>query len=126
LLLTLVDETPLGAQYYQSKQGAIQNDVGDFKNSWSIGLGVADTSTRAADTEGMGAVLDAIHKNKAYNLEDVTYVTNSIDHAKMIEEGWDDNPEYGWKAKGGYHVVENNTGSAVAILEAVAQKVSKL
>ena len=74
----------------------------------------------------MGAVLDAIHKNKAYNLEDTTYVTNSIDHAKMVEEGWDDNPEYGWKAKGGYHVVENNAGSAVAILEAVAQKVSKL
>ena len=45
---------------------------------------------------------------------------------KMVEDGWDDNPEYGWKAKGGYHVVENNVGSAVAILEAVAQKVSKL
>ena len=123
---TLVDESPLGAPYYQSKQGLVVNDVGDFKNSWSVGLGVVDPTVRSADTEGMGAVLDAIHKNKAYNLEDTTYVTNSIDHAKMVEDGWDDNPEYGWKAKGGYHVVGNNVGSAVAILEAVAQKVSKL
>jgi len=108
------------------KIGLIANDVGDFKNSWSVGLGAVDPTVRSADTDGMGAVLDAIHKNKAYNLEDTAYVTNSIDHAKMVEDGWDDNPEYGWKAKGGYHVVENNTGSAVAILEAVAQKVSKL
>lgn len=126
IAVTLVDESPLGAPYYQSKQGLVVNDVGDFKNSWSVGLGTVDLTVRSADTEGMGAVLDAIHKNKAYNLEDTTYVTNSIDHAKMVEDGWDDNPEYGWKAKGGYHVVENNIGSAVAILEAVAQKVSKL
>ena len=126
ITITLVDDSPLGAPYYQSKQGLVVNDVGDFKNSWSVGLGAVDTTVRSADTEGMGAVLDAIHKNKSYNLEDTTYVTNSIDHAKMVEDGWDDNPEYGWKAKGGYHVVENNTGSAVAILEAVAQKVSKL
>lgn len=126
IAVTLVDESPLGAPYYQSKQGLVVNDVGDFKNSWSVGLGTVDPTVRSADTEGMGAVLDAIHKNKAYNLEDTAYVTNSIDHAKMVEDGWDDNPEYGWKAKGGYHVVENNIGSAVAILEAVAQKVSKL
>ena len=126
IAVMLVDESPLGAEYYASKQGAIQNDVGDFKNSWVVGLGVVDPTVRSADTEGMGAVLDAIHKNKAYNLEDTTYVTNSVDHAKMVEDGWDDNPEYGWKAKGGYHVVENNIGSTVAILEAVAQKVSKL
>lgn len=126
IAVTLVDESPLGAPYYQSKQGLIANDVGDFKNSWSVGLGSIDPTVRPADTEGMGAVLDAIHKNKSYNLEDTTYVTNSIDHAKTVEQGWDDNPEYGWKAKGGYHVVENNVSSAVAILEAVAQKVSKL
>ena len=126
ITVMLVDESPLGAEYYASTQGAIQNDVGDFKNSWSVGLGAVDPTVRSADTEGMGAVLDAIHKNKAYNLEDTTYVTNSIDHAQMVEQGWDDNPEYGWKAKGGYHVVENNVGSAVVILEAVAQKVSKL
>ena len=126
IAVTLVDESPLGAPYYQSKQGSIANDVGDFKNSWSVSLGAVDPTVRSADTEGMRAVLDAIHKNKSYNLEDTTYVTNSIDHAKMVEVGWDDNPEYGWKAKGGYHIVENNIGSAVAILEAVAQKVSKL
>ena len=122
----MVDESPLGVEVYPSLKGKVYNDVGDFKNSWSVGLGAVDPTVRSADTEGMGAVLDAIHKNKSYNLEDVTYVTNSIDHAKMVEDGWDDNPEYGWKAKGGYHVVGNNVGSAVAILEAVAQKLSKL
>ena len=53
-------------------------------------------------------------------------ITNSKDYAQQVEEGWEDNPEYGWKAKGGYHVVGNNTGTAAAILEAVANKVSKM
>ena len=126
IAVMLVDESPLGAEYYASKQGAIQNDVGDFKNSWTVGLGTPDLSTRAADSAGTAAVADAIVKGKLYNLEDITYVTNNVDHAEDVEQGWDDNPEYGWKAKGGYHVVENNASSAVAILEAVAQKVSKL
>ena len=126
IAVMLVDESPLGAEYYASKKGAIQNDVGDFKNSWTVGLGTPDLSTRAADSAGTAAVADAIVKGKLYNLEDITYVTNNVDHAEKVEDGWADNPEYGWKAKGGYHVVENNTGSAVAILEAVAQKVSKL
>ena len=28
----MVDESPLGAEFYRSKQGLIDNDVGDFKN----------------------------------------------------------------------------------------------
>lgn len=123
---TLVDDSPLGAPYYQSKQGLVVNDVGDFKNSWSVGLGKVDPTVRPADTEGTAAVVDAIIKGKLYNLEDTAYITNSTDQAQMVEEGWEDNPEYGWKAKGGYHVVGNNKVTAVAILEAVAQKVSKL
>ena len=67
-----------------------------------------------------------IVKGKLYNLEEDNFVTNSLDYAQMVEKGWNDNPEYGWKAKGGYHVVGNNIGAAEAILEAVAQKVSKL
>ena len=126
IAVTLVDESPLGAPYYQSKQGLIANDVGDFKNSWTVGLGRVDPTTRGADTEGQGAALDAMAKAGLYNLEDEVFITNSKDYAQQVEEGWEDNPEYGWKAKGGYHVVENNTASAVAILEAVAQKVSKL
>ena len=126
IAVTLVDESPLGAPYYQSKQGLIANDVGDFKNSWSVGLGAVDTTVRSADTEGMGAVLDAIHKNKAYNLEDTTYVTNSIDHAKMVEDGWDDNPEYGWKAKGGYNVVKGNIITAQTILTFIASRISQI
>ena len=122
----LVDESPLGAEYYASTQGAIQNDVGDFKNSWNVGLGVADTSTRAADSAGTAAVADAIVKGKRYNLEEVNYVTNNVDHAEMVEDGWADNPEYGWKAKEGYHVVGNNVGAAKAICEIVAEKVSKI
>lgn len=126
ITITLVDASPLGAPYYQSKQGLVVNDVGDFKNSWSVGLGSVDPTVRPADTEGTAAVVDAITKGKLYNLQDEVYITNSKEYAQMVEEGWQDNPEYGWKAKGGYHVVGNNTGTAVAILEAVAQKVSKM
>ena len=125
---TMVDESPLGAPYYQSPTlgEAIRNDVGDFKNSWQVAFDTPNKSIREANTEGTGAVVGAISVSKQYNLQDVAFVTNNVDHAEYVESGWDDNPEYGWKAKGGYHVVENNIGSAVAILEAVAQKVSKL
>ena len=122
----MVDESPLGVEVYPSRMGEVYNEVGDFKNSWVVGLGTPDLSTRAADTAGTAAVADAIVKGKRYNLEETNYVTNNKDHAKMVEDGWADNPEYGWKAKQGYHVVGNNVGSTVAILEAVAQKVSKL
>ena len=123
---TLVDESPLGAPYYQSKQGLIANDVGDFKNSWQVAFNTPNTAIREANAEGTGAVVSAISTSKLYNLEDAAFVTNNVEHAEGVEAGWDDNPEYGWKAKGGYHVVGNNVGSAVAILEAVAQKLSKL
>jgi len=122
----LVDDSPLGAEYYASKQGLIQNDVGDFKNSWNVGLGTPDPSTRVADTAGTAAVADAIVKGKRYNLEEEVYVTNNVDHADKVEEGWRDNPEYGWKAKDGYHVVSKNISTAKSILEIVADKVSKI
>ena len=126
IAVMLVDESPLGAEYYASKLGAKQNDVGDFKNSWNVGLGTPDLSTRAADTAGTAAVVDAIVKGKRYNLEETNYVTNNKDHAEMVEDGWADNPEYGWKAKQGYHVVGNNIGAAKAICEIVAQKISRI
>jgi hypothetical protein len=128
IAVTLVDESPLGAPYYQSPTlgEAIKNDVGDFKNSWQVAFNKPNKAIREANAEGTGAVIGAITMSRAYNLEDVSFVTNNVEHAEDVEQGWDDNPEYGWKAKGGYHVVENNAGSAVAILEAVAQKVSKL
>lgn len=122
----LVDDSPLGAEYYASKQGLIQNDVGDFKNSWNVGLGVPDPSTRVADTAGTAAVADAIVKGKRYNLEEEVYVSNNVGHADKVEEGWRDNPEYGWKAKDGYHVVSKNITTAQTILEVVANKVSKI
>ena len=126
ITVMLVDESPLGAPFYASTQGAIQNDVGDFKNSWVVGLGSPDASIRTADTAGTAAVADAIIKGKRYNLEEVNYVTNNKDYAEMVEDGWADNPEYGWKAKSGYHVVGNNIGAAKTILELVAEKVSKI
>lgn len=122
----LVDDSPLGAEYYASKQGLIQNDVGDFKNSWNVGLGTPDPSTRVADTAGTAAVADAIVKGKRYNLEEEVYVSNNVGHADKVEEGWRDNPEYGWKAKDGYHVVSKNITTAQSILEIVADKVSKI
>ena len=122
----MVESSPLGVEYYRSKQGLIQNDVGDFKNSWVVGLGDSETITRPADAAGTAAVADAIVKGSQYNFQEQVYVTNSVDHAGMVEEGWRDNPEYGWKAKEGYHVVRDGTTTAEAILEAVAEKVSKL
>ena len=83
IAVTLVDESPLGAEYYASKQGAIQNDVGDFKNSWVVGLGTPDLSTRAADTAGTAAVADAIIQGKRYNFQEVNYITNSKDYAEI-------------------------------------------
>lgn len=126
IAILLIDESPLGAPYYASKQGNIQNDVGDFKNSWMVGLGMPNTESRGADTVGTAAVADAIVKGKRYNLEEVNYVTNNKDYAEMVEDGWKDNPEYGWKAKDGYHVVEKNAGAAKAICEVIADKVSKI
>ena len=122
----MVESSPLGVEYYRSKQGLIQNDVGDFKNSWAVGLGDSETITRPADAAGTAAVADAIVKGSQYNFQDQVYVTNSIDHAGMVEDGWRDNPEYGWKAKEGYHVVRDGTTTAETILEAVAEKVSRL
>jgi len=122
----MVESSPLGVEYYRSKQGLIQNDVGDFKNSWAVGLGDSETITRPADAAGTAAVADAIVKGSQYNFQDQVYVTNSVDHAGMVEDGWEDNPEYGWKAKEGYHVVRDGTTTAEAILEAVAEKVSRL
>ena len=128
----MVDESPLGAKFYKTGAGAlseiglVQNDQGDFKNSWNIGLGSADKSIRQADTTGAAAVANGIIKGKLYNLEPEVYVTNNVDHAEMVEEGWEANTLYGWKAKAGYHTVANNIGTAKVILEAVADKVSKL
>ena len=126
ITVVLVDESPLGAPFYASTQGAIQNDVGDFKNSWAVGLGSPNLITRSADTAGTAAVADAIIQGKRYNLEEVSYVSNNIGHADDVEDGWKDNPEYGWKAKDGYHVVGNNVGAAKAICELIANKVSKI
>ena len=126
IAVILVDESPLGAKYYSSSLGLVANDVGDFKNSWQVSFNVPDKSVREANTEGTGAIVNAITMSKLYNLQETSYVTNNVGHADDVEYGWDDNPIYGWKAKQGYHVVGNNIGSAVAILEAVAQKVSKL
>ena len=128
IAINLVDESPLGAEYYASPtlDRNIKNDVGDYKNSWVVEFNYKSKVVRSADPSGTGAVLDAMSKASAYNLQDVVYITNFTPQAKPVEEGWEDNPEYGWKAKGGYHVVGNNTGTAVAILEAVANKVSKM
>lgn len=126
IAILLIDESPLGAPYYASKQGNIENDVGDFKNSWMVGLGLPDTSSRDADAAGTAAVADAIVKGKRYNLEEEVYVSNNVGHADKVEEGWRDNPEYGWKAKDGYHVISKNITTAQTILEVVANKVSKI
>ena len=126
IAILLIDESPLGAPYYTSKQGKIKNDIGDFKNSWMVGLGLPNKASRDADAAGTAAVADAIIQGKRYNLEEVSYVSNNVGHADEVEDGWKDNPEYGWKAKDGYHVVGQNIGAAKAICELIATKVSKI
>lgn len=126
ITVALVDNSPLGVDMYPSRQGMIQNDVGDFKNSWQIGLGSPELRTREADPSGAGAVAGAISKGKAYDLQDKVYITNNVEHAENVEDGWQEKPEYGWKAKGGYHVVSGNVGLALAIAIAVANKVKQL
>lgn len=126
LATVVTDASPVGAPYYASNKGAISNDQGDFKNSWVVGLGVSESITRPADSTGAASIADAIVKGKSYNLQEFVYLTNDIDHAVMVENGWQDNPEYGWKAKGGYSVVGSNIGVAKTILNLVAEKVSKI
>lgn len=122
----LVDASPLGSPYYNSKQGLILNDVGDYKNSWKVSLNGYDAGTRVADRTGAAAVADAIHQGKIYNMQERVFITNSTEQAYNIENGWEDNPTYGWKAKAGYGVVKHNKQAAIGILEAVAFKVSKM
>lgn len=122
----LTDESPLGSDFYRSSQGLIGNDVGDFKNSWSVGLGTINQTTRPADTTGSGSIAEAIVQGSRYNFEEKVYVTNSKDYAVNVENGWEDNPTYGWSAKDGYHIVANSKDVAEALLISVANKVSKM
>lgn len=123
----LIDNSVIGAPYYGVKGGeAVENDQGDFKNSWKVGLGVADPTIREADPAGTAAIADAIVKGKSYNMQDKVYITNNVEHAELVEEGWDDNPVFGWEAKDGYHLVRDSEHTATAILQSVANKVSKM
>ena len=123
----LIDNSVIGAPYYGIEGGEyISNDSGDFKNSWKVGLGVADPTTREADPAGTAAIADAITKGKSYNMQDKVYITNNVEHAELVEEGWDDNPVFGWEAKDGYHLVRDSEPTATAILQAVANKVSRM
>ena len=122
----MVDESIIGADYYNSIKGQVENDNGQYKNSWCVGIGSPNNTTRTGDTTGASAVADGMVKAKLYNLEPESYITNSADYAQLVEEGWNDNPEYGWKAKSGYHIVSNNVGASEALLYAVALKVSQM
>lgn len=116
----------IGAEFYRSVKGNIENDNGQYKNSWVVGLGTPSLVTREGDTTGAASVADAITKATRYNLEPSSYITNNTDYAQMVETGWNDNPEYGWKAKDGYHVVAKNIGAVQAILLMTATKISKM
>ena len=123
----LIDNSVIGAPYYAVKgDDDVENDQGDFKNSWKVGLGSADPTIREADPAGTAAIADAIVKGKSYNMQDKVYITNNVEHAELVEEGWDDNPVFGWEAKDGYHLVRDSEPTATAILQAVANKVSKM
>lgn len=126
IAMHLVDESPVGVEIYPSKFGDVTNIAGDFKNSWSVGLGSVNNATRGPDKSGAGAIAGSISASRSYDLEDSVFITNSIEYANEVEHGWGDRPEYGWHARKGYGVVANSTETAVAVLHAVADKVSAL
>ena len=90
IAITLIDDSPLGAEYYASPtlDRNIKNDVGDYKNSWVVEFNYKSRVVRSADPSGTGAVLDAMSKASTYNLQDVVYITNFTPQAKPVEEGW--------------------------------------
>lgn len=120
----IIDESPVGSEMYYSPtlMDVVDNEVGDFKNSWSVGIGKVNYETRDADPTGADAFISAEIDLMKYNLESNVYVTNSIEYAGNVEDGWLDNPTYGWKAKEGYKVVEKNIDNAVAILYQTANR----
>ena len=123
----MIESSPLGVEVYPTSQGPIYNDVGDFKNSWNVAYGTPDPSIRDADSAGTAAVADAMSMSNNYNFEDSAFVTNNVEHADNVDHlGWMPVPEYGWKGKGSYSVMSKGTATAEAILEAVAEKVSRL
>ena len=127
IAIHMIDESPLGVEVYPTSQGLISNDVGDFKNSWNVAYGTPDPSIRDADSAGTVAVADAMSMGNNYNFEDSAFVTNNVEHADKVDSlGWNPVPEYGWKGRGGYYVMSKGTPTAKTILEAVAEKVSKL
>lgn len=120
----VIEESPVGDEEYYSPtfDANIKNEAGDFKNSWSVGLDNINFETRDADPTGAGAFIDAEVNLMRYNLDDKVYITNSISYASNVEDGWQDNAFYGWKAKEGYKVVEDNIDNAVEILKRTANK----
>lgn len=123
----IIDESPTGIPYYQSALGNIENEPGDFKNSWKVGVGAIDYDIREADKNGLGAYAEAPTDAARFDFkrQNEIYVTNSVDHAGQVENGWDasDDPDriaLGWKDKDGYHIVENNAETMEGILKDVA------
>ena len=54
IAVTLVDESPLGAPYYQSKQGLITNDVGDLVTDIYLGVDESVEVVEVSKYEGFG------------------------------------------------------------------------
>jgi hypothetical protein len=123
----IVDESPVGVDIYPSAVGGVENDPGDFKNSWKVGVGAVDYDIREADASGLGAYAEAPTDAARFDhrRQDEIYVTNSVDHAGQVENGWyaSDDPDriaLGWEDRDGYHVVQNNKDKMVGILKDVA------
>ena len=122
----LTDESPVGSRFYNSILGSVENDAGDFKNSWVVSFNDVNKGTRWADPTGSASIAEAIVQGSRYNFEEKVYITNSTEQADNVENGWDDNPVYGWSEKDGYHIVANSKDVAEALLISVANKVSKM
>ena len=125
----IVEASVVGEAVYPSKMGAFTNDeVGEYKNSWMVGIGTPDTSTRGGDISGGEAINEAKDSMALYDFEEDIYITNNTVQAEMIEDGWNSEKspmraDLGWKDKSGYGIVSGNVGRAKSIILETFEKV---
>jgi hypothetical protein len=93
-----------------------------------VSYGVSDQSVgddNPADVSGSGSIVGASYKLAQYKNQEHVYITNSKDYANEIENGYPDRPEYGWKAKDGYHFLAQSSMVSRTILLNVANNLKE-
>lgn len=123
----IVDNTPVGKDIYHSKVvGEVFNEEGDLKNNWAINFNIIQNNPiNQADVTGSGSIVDAFNMLVQYDGQETIYLTNNMDYADQVENGYPDRPEFGWKSRDGYHFVKSSEGYAKVALIKAARELSK-